>query len=90
MRTVHLLIKGKVQGVFYRASAKEKADELGITGWVKNTPAGFVEALACGDDNDVQQFVEWCKKGPSNAVVDDVVIIEQPFIPMNGFVIKKD
>lgn len=90
MRTVHLLIKGKVQGVFYRASAKEKAEELGIDGWIKNTKEGFVEAVASGSNNTVQQFIDWCKRGPSKARVDDVVITEQPFTQLKGFVIKRD
>lgn len=90
MRTVHLVIKGKVQGVFYRASAKEKAEDLGITGWVKNTREGFVETVACGNDKAVQQFIEWCKKGPSNARVDDVVVTEQSPEQLNGFTIKRD
>lgn len=74
MPTFHLLIKGKVQGVFYRATAKEIADELGITGWVKNTPEGNVESVVCGADSKLQQFVAWCKKGPSRAKVTDVII----------------
>ena len=90
MRTVHLVIKGKVQGVFYRASAKDRAEDLGITGWVKNTREGFVETVASGDDKAVQQFIEWCKKGPSNARVDDVVVTEQSPEQLNGFTIKRD
>jgi len=73
MPTVHLLIKGKVQGVFYRASAKAAAEKLHITGWVKNTPEGYVEALACGEEGDLRQFVEWCRKGPEQAAVSEVV-----------------
>lgn len=73
MRAVHLLIKGKVQGVFYRASAKAAAERLHITGWIKNTPEGYVEALACGEEGNLRQFVEWCRKGPERAVVSDVV-----------------
>ena len=79
-----------MQGVFYRASAKEKADELGVTGWVKNTVDGFVEAVASGSDNTVQQFVEWCKKGPSRARVDDVVITAQLPEELKGFIIRRD
>ena len=56
MPTVHLLIKGKVQGVFYRASAKEKAGGLKLTGWVKNTPAGDVEAVASSTEENVKEF----------------------------------
>jgi len=77
MPTVHLLIKGKVQGVFYRASAKTAAESLHITGWVKNTPEGHVEALASGEDGDLRQFVEWCRKGPAEAVVSEVIGLEK-------------
>ena len=47
MRSVHLLVQGKVQGVFFRATAKEMAESLQLKGWVKNTPGGEVELLAC-------------------------------------------
>lgn len=72
MATLHLIIQGKVQGVFYRASTRKMAKELGITGWVRNTPEGYVEIMAHGVDEQVKQFVEWCKKGPSRARVDQV------------------
>jgi acylphosphatase len=74
MPIVHLIIKGKVQGVFYRASAKNKAEELNITGWIKNTDEGNVEAVANGTENQLQQFIEWCKIGPSDAIVGDVIV----------------
>ena len=73
MPTIHLLIKGKVQGVLYRASAKAMADKLSLTGWVKNTPEGHVEAMATGKESAVQQFIEWCRKGPPGASVTDIV-----------------
>lgn len=72
MPTIHLLIKGKVQGVFYRASAKDAAGELGITGWIKNTEEGDVEAVASGSEEQLEQFVSWCKAGPPQAVVTSV------------------
>ena len=77
MSTVHLLIKGKVQGVFYRATAKDVAEELQLTGWVKNTGDGHVEAIATGTDEQLQQFIDWCKQGPPRAVVTDVEIRPQ-------------
>lgn len=92
MPTVHLLIKGKVQGVFYRASAKEAAEKLNITGWVKNTPEGHVEVLACGEEEDLRQFVEWCRKGPERAMVSDVIELEkQPEVRagLKGFAIVR-
>lgn len=78
MPTVHLLIKGKVQGVFYRASAKEVADEIGITGRIKNTKEGDVEIEASGTDEQLQRFTEWCRLGPRRATVTDVSIAEKP------------
>jgi acylphosphatase len=74
METVRLLIKGKVQGVFYRASARDRAVELGIKGWVKNTPEGNVEVVATGEKENLEKFIDWCRNGPSKAVVVDVVI----------------
>jgi acylphosphatase len=73
MPTVHLLIKGKVQGVFYRATARDMAEELGIKGWVRNTEEGHVEAVASGPQEKLDQFIQWCRKGPSQAVVTDVI-----------------
>lgn len=62
MPTVHLLITGKVQGVFYRASAKEKAVELSVTGWIRNNQHGAVESVAVGSKEAIKQFIDWCKK----------------------------
>ena len=76
METVNLLIKGKVQGVFYRASAREVAKELGIKGWVKNTDAGEVEIVASGDQKSLERFIQWCHKGPSRAVVTNVTVVK--------------
>ena len=76
MAAFHLRIKGKVQGVFFRATAKEKAGELGITGWIKNTSEGDVEAIICGETLPVQKFIDWCKTGPKNAKVTEVQIEE--------------
>ena len=59
MTTVHLLIKGKVQGVFFRATAKEVADKLGVKGWIKNTWDDDVEAMATGSEEAIQKFIEW-------------------------------
>ncbi len=72
--TIQLIIKGKVQGVFYRASAKDAAERLCITGWAKNIHAGHVEIVASGTDEAVDQFIEWCKQGPPRAIVKEVVV----------------
>ncbi|GEO11694.1 acylphosphatase [Segetibacter aerophilus] len=73
MPTLHLLIKGKVQGVFYRATAKEIANELGITGWIKNTNEGDVEAVVTGSQDQLQAFATWCRTGPERANVSEVI-----------------
>ncbi len=70
MATLHLIIQGQVQGVFYRDSAKKKAQQMGITGWVKNTPEKNVEIMASGTMDQLLDFVEWCNQGPPRARVD--------------------
>jgi acylphosphatase len=74
MPTVHLRVKGKVQGVFYRASAKDIAEELGVTGWIRNTEEGDVEITATASKEQLQKFIEWCKIGPRRAIVSGVEI----------------
>ncbi len=73
-KKIHLLISGKVQGVFYRANAKKKAEELGLKGWARNTPDNKVEIVAEGEENKLREMMEWCYNGSSEAVVDDVKI----------------
>lgn len=72
MPTVHIIIKGKVQGVFYRATAKKTADELGLKGWVKNKDDGAVELLISGPQESINKMVTWCKAGPKGAAVSSV------------------
>jgi acylphosphatase len=67
-----LKIHGRVQGVFFRQSTREKARELGLSGWVKNMPDGTVEALAAGPENVVNELIAWCEQGPAYARVDKV------------------
>lgn len=74
MATLHIIVKGKVQGVFFRASAKEVADTCGVKGWVRNTEEGDVEIMVSGTEHNLQAFVDWCRKGPNKAVVSDVFI----------------
>ncbi|MBX2877434.1 MAG: acylphosphatase [Saprospiraceae bacterium] len=67
-----LRIIGKVQGVYYRASTKAKAEELDLFGWVKNEPNGDVTAVVEGPLESVEQFMAWCKEGPRMAQVEKV------------------
>ncbi|PIR25569.1 MAG: acylphosphatase [Deltaproteobacteria bacterium CG11_big_fil_rev_8_21_14_0_20_42_23] len=68
--TMH--ISGKVQGVFYRASAQKIAHSLSLMGTVKNLPNGDVEVVAEGEKEALDEFFRWCKEGPTQAEVDSV------------------
>ena len=85
MKTVRLIIKGKVQGVFYRATAKDVADLIGVKGWVKNLPDDNVEIRASAAEDVLHKFIAWCKQGPPKAKVDEVVIDELNPEEFNGF-----
>ena len=78
MRTVRVLVSGRVQGVGFRAFAQRQADRLGIDGWVRNLPDGRVEALAAGEETAVAAFVEALRRGPLIARVAGVEVAEAP------------
>lgn len=80
---VHVIISGRVQGVWFRASTKQKAEMLGLTGWVRNTNDGRVEAVFEGDNDKLDEMIKWCYKGPSLSKVDKVDIKKQK--PTDGF-----
>ena len=61
---VDVVVTGRVQGVFYRASMRARAERLGVTGWVRNEPDGSVHAHLEGDPDDVDALVDWCARGP--------------------------
>ncbi len=73
MVSVRLRIQGRVQGVWYRGWAVAEADELGLSGWVRNRRDGSVEALISGPEPAVRAMIERCRRGPPAARVDDVV-----------------
>lgn len=89
LQTISIIITGKVQGVFYRQSAKEKAQELGLTGQVNNLHDGSVHILVTGTTELLKLFTEWCKKGPPRAVVAGVEILELPFKQFEHFTIAR-
>jgi acylphosphatase len=74
MRATRLRITGRVQGVGYRAWAMQTAARLGLRGWVRNRGDGSVEALAIGEENDVERMIEACREGPVGARVADVAV----------------
>jgi acylphosphatase len=82
-KRVHIWVSGLVQGVFYRASARDKAVGLGLTGWVRNLPDGRVEILAEGEPQRIAEFLDWCRSGPPQARVEDCRVIEEK--PLGDF-----
>ena len=70
--SVRLIVKGKVQGVYFRFNMRQVAMKNSVVGWVRNLPDGNVEALLEGNKEDVNQVVQWSKIGPENARVDEV------------------
>lgn len=73
----HVFIKGRVQGVNFRNATKQEADQLGIVGWVKNLEDGRVEAMFEGTPEAIQRMIEWCKRGPPAAQVEEVRVASE-------------
>ena len=82
--SVHLRISGRVQGVYYRASMLQRAQHLGLSGWVMNRPDGSVEAVAEGSKAKLEELIAWCHQGPEGARVAGVDAQWQSIV--NGFV----
>ncbi|HEX5700973.1 MAG TPA: acylphosphatase [Rubrobacter sp.] len=72
LQRAQVKVSGQVQGVFFRDSTRQKAEELGLAGWVKNLPDGQVEALFEGPSERVREMVRWCEEGPRHASVANV------------------
>ena len=89
IKSFAIRVSGKVQGVFYRASTADKAISLGLSGFVRNEPNGSVYLEAEGDEQKVEQLIEWCKQGPPRAVVSAVEANEQPLKNYERFEVKR-
>ena len=76
---VHILISGKVQGVFFRQALKVVAKKNNVTGWVRNLTDKRVEAILEGDNNSVNSIIEWARVGPANSRVDGVEVSNEEF-----------
>ena len=70
----HLFISGIVQGVFFRSYTRQEANKKNVKGWVRNLPDGRVEVVLEGEEQDVKEIIEFCRKGPSYAQVKDMKI----------------
>ena len=81
-RRVHAFASGLVQGVWYRKSTLTEASRLGLTGWVRNLPDTRVEFVAEGAPEDVERLLHWARRGPPDARVDDLEVMEE--VPEGG------
>jgi len=72
MKRVEVVITGRVQGVFYRKSARDEAERLGLKGEVRNLPDGSVELIAEGEQAVLEELIAWCRRGPPLARVEEV------------------
>lgn len=85
----HVFVSGRVQGVYYRASTRDRAQENGVDGWVKNLTDGRVEAVFEGDREAVDAMVEWCHTGSERARIDDVTVEYGEPTGIGGFEIRR-
>jgi acylphosphatase len=74
LKRAKVIVHGAVQGVFFRVEARDRARSLGLAGWVRNVPDGTVEAVLEGDDERVESMVEWSRRGPAGARVEEVEV----------------
>ncbi|HMU46158.1 MAG TPA: acylphosphatase [Chitinophagaceae bacterium] len=88
LQTISVKVYGKVQGVFFRQSTKEKANALGLTGWVKNQPDGSVHIIVSGQTELLDKFAAWCKQGPPRAQVENILIETLDTVQFDRFSIK--
>lgn len=91
MKHINIKVEGKVQGVFFRASTKAVADQIGIKGKVKNEKDGSVLIEAEADEMSLSLFLDWCKEGPDKAVVEKVSVEDGELVHFRNFeIIKKN
>jgi acylphosphatase len=87
VRTVRVRIEGRVQGVGYRFWTERTADELGLSGWVRNRRDGAVQALFSGPSDKVAEMIERCWRGPLSAEVRSLEAVDEPGAPPSGFAV---
>jgi acylphosphatase len=88
VKRAEVVVRGAVQGVFFRVEARDRARSLRLAGWVRNAPDGSVEAAFEGEDERVESMVEWCRRGPRGARVDDVDVTWTEVQNQDGFSIR--
>ena len=80
--------RGHVQGVFFRAEARARAESLGVAGWIRNAEDGSVEAVFEGDRERVESMVDWCRRGPAGAQVDELEVEPEEPHAEQGFRVR--
>jgi len=86
---MHIIVSGRVQGVYFRASCLDIAQKIGVSGWVRNLPGNRVEITASGSLNKMDEFIKWCSQGPSGARVDNLFVEEKSFQSFEKFTILR-
>lgn len=89
IKTISIIVSGKVQGVYYRQSTRTKALQLRVTGKVKNNTDGTVSIMATGNDAQLDELVNWCKEGPPMANVTTVTVSAGTLTEFTDFIITK-
>jgi len=87
-RRVRVLVRGRVQGVFFRAETRARAESLGLAGSVQNLPDGSVEAVFEGRPDRVDSMVDWCRRGPPGASVEDLEVSPEEPTGKHGFDVR--
>ena len=88
MKRARVQVRGRVQGVFFRAEARARAESLGVAGWIRNLPDGRVEAVFEGADEHVESMVDWCRRGPAGAEVEEVDVEREAPVGETGFRVR--
>jgi len=83
-----VVVRGRVQGVFFRDSTRQRAEARGVAGWARNRPDGAVEAVFEGEPEAVERLVDFCHTGPAQAQVERVEVNEEPPEGLSGFRIR--
>jgi len=83
-----VVVYGDVQGVFFRDSCREQAEQAGVAGWVRNRSDGAVEAVFEGEPEAVARVCRWCESGPDQARVDHVAVTDEELADLTGFTVR--
>jgi len=89
VRRVRVIVTGRVQGVFFRATCAARARGRGLAGFVRNLPDGRVEAAFEGEDEAVESMLDWCRRGPDLAQVESVEVFSEPPRGERGFAVTR-